>query len=97
MSYSPSIGSNGRSYFKTLPFIDPKNDFFFGAGEQGTSFATGLPCFVMVYSTPVSLILSISSRHLALKSAAATDAEVSLARDTRTFFPSDVSDMTRIL
>jgi hypothetical protein len=26
MSYWPSIGSKGRSYFKTVPFIEPKND-----------------------------------------------------------------------
>src|SRR3954452_15925449 len=48
ISHSASMGSKGRSYFRTVPFIDPTT--FRGAGSTyGTSFATGLPCLVTTY------------------------------------------------
>src|SRR5204862_358197 len=71
MSYSPSMGSSGRSYSSTVPFMDPKNGFRSGP-SNGTSFATGLPCLVMMYSAPVSRTRSIRSRHVVLNSAALT-------------------------
>src|SRR3954463_7439212 len=71
ISHSASMGSKGRSYFRTVPFIDPTTFRGFGS-TYGTSFATGLPCLVTTYSTPVSRTRSISSRQVALNSAAAT-------------------------
>ena len=37
MSYLPSIGSKGRSYLSTVPFREPKNDFFAGSATAPAS------------------------------------------------------------
>lgn len=69
---APGIDSRGRSNASTDPAIDPTKPTG-GLRLIGPSVATGAPCRVTVYSTAVSRTWSMSSRHLALNSAAPTD------------------------
>ena len=70
-SQLPGTGSNGASYPRTEPFIEPTKPVE-AARSTGTSLATGRPCRVTTYSARDSRTWSTSSRHRALNSAEPT-------------------------
>ena len=78
-----SIGATISPMIVMDAFAQPKiyRGVFF-CGVTGPSFATGLPCLVIVTSSPVSCTLSISSKHPALNFVAEITTEMTITLTT---------------